>query len=90
MAPTPARYSRTGVGSNGRVGQEHNVVRGLIQLADRGAYGDGLADAHLGRDDAQQRLCDAEASASPKRLASDGGVQLGVLEKGFAQLGGAL
>jgi hypothetical protein len=50
-------------GSHGRVGQVHDVVRRLVQLADGSAYGDGLADAHLARDHAQQRLGHAEADA---------------------------
>ena len=50
-------------GADGRVGQVHDVVRGLVELADGGAHGDGLADADLAGDDAQQRLGDAEADA---------------------------
>jgi hypothetical protein len=40
------------------------VVRGLVQLADGGAYGDGLTDADLARDDAEQRFGDAKANTS--------------------------
>ena len=50
-------------GAHGRVGQVHDVVRGLIQLADGRAHGDGLADAHLAGDDAQQRFGDTKANA---------------------------
>ena len=39
-------------------------MRGLVQLADGSAYGDGLADAHLAGDDAQQRFGDTKANAS--------------------------
>jgi hypothetical protein len=50
-------------GPHGRVGQVNDVVRRLVQLADGSAYGDGLADANLARDDAQQRFGDAKANA---------------------------
>jgi hypothetical protein len=51
-------------GTDGWVGQVDDVVRGRIQLADGRAHCDGLADAHLAGEHAEQRLSDAEADAS--------------------------
>jgi hypothetical protein len=39
-------------------------MRGLVELADGSAHGDGLTDADLASDDAQQRFGDAKANAS--------------------------
>ncbi len=47
----------------GRVGEVDDLVGGRVELADGGAEGDGLADADLAGDDAEQALGDTEADA---------------------------
>ena len=49
--------------AEGGRGHVDDVVRSGIELGGGGAQGDGLADADLAGDDAQQRLADAEADA---------------------------
>jgi hypothetical protein len=62
---------------DGRVRQVDDVVRRLIQLADGGAQRNGLADADLTGDDAQQRLVDTEADARYRLLVAGAFAQLG-------------
>src|SRR6266849_7522007 len=54
--------------ADGRIGQVHNVMRCLIELTDRGAHCDGLANANLTGDDAQHRFGDTEADAGHRLL----------------------
>src|SRR5436190_8915965 len=59
----PARYSRTSRGYPRSDWPDTRCGAGLVQLADGGAHGDGLADADLASDHAQQRFGDAKAHA---------------------------
>lgn len=64
-------------GAEGGVGDVDDLVRGRVEGAHRGPQGDGLADADLADEDAEQRLADAEPDAGDGLLVGRSAEQVG-------------